>query len=117
MITTMPTLESFSASIRLSFYGVDVQAIVASLAGVGWVNCYHFNAILHRFVAQKHSQLEECPTIRAPAFRLVSRHFIGALSNGPQVFNRNDCIVLKRRQNNQFSDVVVYPSWIASLHS
>ncbi|MGB7710261.1 MAG: hypothetical protein WBL95_12120 [Microcoleus sp.] len=35
MTSTTPTLESFTTPIRLPFYGVDVQAIVASLADVG----------------------------------------------------------------------------------
>lgn len=71
---------------------MDVQALVAGLAGVGRVDCNQFHAILHALVAQKQSQLEECPTVRAATLSLVPRQFIGALSNTRQVFNRNDSI-------------------------
>ena len=81
MITTMPTFESFATPIRLTFYWMDVQAIVASLASVGTVNYYHSNAILYRLVTQKQSQLEEGPTITASTLSLVSGLLIGTLSD------------------------------------
>jgi hypothetical protein len=93
MIVAMPTLERFTTSIGLAFYRIDVQTLVASLAGVVRVNCNQLHTILHALVAQKQSQLEECPTVRTPPFRFVSGLLIGARSDAGQIFNCNDVSV------------------------
>ena len=111
MPATVATLKSLIAS------GADMVADVASLAGVGRVNCHQQGAVIQALVVQKHPQLEERPTIRAAAFGFVSGLLIGAFPDTRQILNCNNGIVLKGRQNNYFADVMVQPLLKAPLTS
>ena len=92
---------------------MNVQAFSARLASVRRINRNQFNTIFQAFVAQKHSELKKCPTVTTPAFGLVSRQLVSSFPNPAQVFNRNYGIVLKCRQDNQFTDVMVQPCLIS----
>jgi hypothetical protein len=111
MPATVATLKPLVAS------QPDMVADVASLAGVGRIDRHQFNTVFQALVAQKHPQLEECPTVRTSPLRLVSGLLVGTFSNACQVLNRNNCVVLKCRQDNKFADVVVQPSLITPLTS
>jgi hypothetical protein len=40
----MSALEGLAASVGLSFYWMDVQTFVASLASIGWIDFDYLNA-------------------------------------------------------------------------
>lgn len=125
----MPTLKDFSRTVGLTAYRMNMLALrsdvcggiippqnrAARLRSVCRINCNQFNAGSKAFVVQEHSQLEECPTVATPALGFVSRLSIGAFSDACKVFNSNGGIVLKCRQNNQFTDVMVQPLLVSFL--
>jgi len=115
MIATMPTLKYFPRTVRFSRNGMNVQALGARLTGIRGINRNQFNTVLQAFVAEKHPELEECPTIATSALYFAAKLLIRSLSDARQIFNSNDGIVLKCRQNNQFTDVMVQPCLIAPL--
>lgn len=112
MIATMPTLKYFPRTVRLFPNGMNMQALGARLAGVCGINCNQFNTVLQAFVAEKHLELKKCPTIATSTLYLAARLLIRSFPDAHQIFNNNDGIVLKCRQDNQFTDVMVQPGLV-----
>jgi hypothetical protein len=63
MPATVTTPESLATTVRLSFYRVNVQALMALLGRVGWRNGNNSNPSTQGLVLDEHSQLIKCPRI------------------------------------------------------
>ncbi len=85
----MTTSILLTTSVRFTLNWVDVQALVASLRGVSWVNEYQIYAKLYRLICEKLAQLVERPTITSTSLCFRAWLLIGALRNACQIFQGN----------------------------
>lgn len=104
----MTTRELLASPVRFTFYGMNVQALVASLRRVARVYQYQLHAELNRFVVEKLPQLVERPTIRPSPLRFGTWHLISAFSDSGQVFKGDDLPVVLGISDNAVRDDVVH---------
>jgi hypothetical protein len=89
MPATMPTAIVLATPVRSPLLRVDMQALVASLAGASRLNKQHLNTRYQSFVCRELTQLVECPVVRIPALRLPSGLLVSSFPNPSQVLKRN----------------------------
>jgi hypothetical protein len=106
----MTALKHLATSIRLTSDRMDVQAFVAGLRRVSWVNQDQLYPKLNALVLKELAQLEKRPAIRATAFRLASRQLIGAFSDSGQILKGNHLVAGLGILDKLKTDGVVQPS-------
>jgi len=104
MPTTVPTFVILAIPVRLSLFGVDVQAIMASLRRVSWIDQYQPHPCDQGFVHGKLAQLVESPTVVPSALSFPD---LGSIANPSQILKRNGCINALRFIDQLTADCVV----------
>jgi DNA-binding HxlR family transcriptional regulator len=115
MPVTMPTAEPLTIPVRRPFDGVNVQTLVAGLAGVGRIDPHNLYSSAQSFVVNKQSQLVERPTIRPSTLSFFAGLLIRAFTDARQVFQRNAGLFELGGLNKTFRDVVIQPGLKSTL--
>ena len=85
----------------------EMQADMAHLRRIGRRNEMHHDPSVFSLVRHELPQLEEGPTIAAPAFRLLPGLLVGALADAGQVFQGEGTTGAEGIANQVFADFVV----------
>ena len=111
----MPTSKPLATSGRLPFDGVNVQAFVTHLAGVGRIAHHDLNPCSQSFVVDKQPQLVKCPTVRPPTLSFVAGLLVDALTDACQIFQRNAGLFRLGSLNKTFRAMVIQPGLKSTL--
>ena len=113
--TAVPAFELLTLAIGLSGVGMNMQALVADLRGIGRRDNYHFDTRPHSLVFDKPPQLVERPAIATPPLLTTAGLPVGTPPDAAQVLNSNAGRKRLSCFNDALSDTVVHPSLKASL--
>ncbi len=111
----MSTRKLLTTPIRFTANGMNMVAIVASLASISRVDKYKMYAMLNRFIYQELSQLEKRPTITQSPLFFTAGKLVGTFSNSGQIFQSNSLVAQSRSSYQPVTDGVVYQFLKASL--
>ena len=104
----MSTRKFLTTPIRFTANGMNMVAIVASLAGISRINKNKMYTILNRFIYQELSQFKECPTITQSTLFFTARKLIGSISNSGQIFQSDSMVTEFRPSYQSVTDGVIY---------
>jgi hypothetical protein len=111
----MTAPERLSRTIRLTLFGVNVQAVVARFASVSRIHQHKFYTKLNAFVGQKLPQLVKAPRVTPAPLYLGSRQFVSSFPDASEVFECNNLFVGFSRLHELVADFVVMMRLKASL--
>jgi hypothetical protein len=89
----MTTPKRLNRPIRLIPHWMDVQAVMARLASVYWVNKNQFYRELNALIDQELAQLVKAPTVAPAPFSLSSGQLVCPFPNPGQVFKGYDLVI------------------------
>jgi len=104
----MSTLKPLAISVRFTSNRVDMQAFMAGLGCVSWVNKNQIHAKLYCFVSKELTQLIKRPTITPAPLCFRAWLFISAFSDARQIFQSYSLVCTLGVLDQAIADSMVY---------
>jgi hypothetical protein len=111
----MTALKRLPAPITFIGDWVNVQAVVAHLAGVAGIDQYYLNTFAKCFIANVLPQLVERPRIAVAAFGFAARLLVSSISNPRKIFKRDGLTISFSMVNQAFTYPMIHPRLKAFL--
>ncbi len=106
----MLTPKVFTVSVGLPWFRVDVQALMANLAGMARINQNQLHSEFDCLVCQKQPQLIERPAIRSTSLSPRAWQLIGAFPDAGQILQRDSLAASFGALHNPVADSMVHPT-------